>query len=68
LKNLDLSNNVGPVTLITGQTRLMIVEKSRPLTMSAGVKQFSRTLLQALIEERHFALADGLRIFNLGSL
>jgi hypothetical protein len=36
--------------------------------MSAGVKQFSRTLLQALIEERHFALVDGLRISNLGSL
>jgi len=37
-------------------------------TMSARVKRFSRTLLQVLIEERHFALVDGLRISNLGSL
>jgi hypothetical protein len=33
-----------------------------------GVKQFSSTLLYALIKERHFALEDGLRISNLGSL
>ena len=40
---------------------------SRSLTMSAGVKQFSSTLLYALIEERHFALSVGLRFSNLGS-
>ena len=36
--------------------------------MSAAVKQFSSTLLYALIEERHFALVDGLRFPTLGSL
>jgi hypothetical protein len=30
------------------------VDKSLSLTMSAGVKQNLRTLLHALIEERHF--------------
>jgi hypothetical protein len=29
---------------------------------------FWSTLLYALIEERHFALVDGLRVSNLGSL
>jgi len=36
--------------------------------MSARVKQFSRTLLYALQKKRHFALVDGLRFSNLGSL
>jgi len=33
-----------------------------------GVKQFASTLLYALVEERHFALVEGLRFSNLGSL
>ena len=33
-----------------------------------GVKQFSSTLQHALGEERHFALVDGSRRSNLGSL
>ena len=38
------------------------------LTMSAVSSSFLRTLLYALIEERHFALVDGLRFPTLGSL
>src|SRR5579859_1294390 len=33
-----------------------------------GVKHFSSTLQHALVEERHFALVEGLRVSNLGSL
>jgi len=33
-----------------------------------SVKQFSSALQHALGEERHFALVDGLRVSNLGSL
>jgi len=33
-----------------------------------GVKHFFSTLLRALEDERHFALVDGLRFCNLGSL
>jgi hypothetical protein len=47
---------------------VVIVVTSPSLTMSAAVKQFSSTLLYALIEERHFALVVGLRVSNLGSL
>ena len=43
-----------------------IGEKSRSLTVSACVKQFSSILTRALREERHFALEDGLRVCNLG--
>ena len=45
-----------------------IGEKSPSLTMSAVSSTFWRALLYALVEERHFALVDGLRISNLGSL
>src|ERR1700756_1714160 len=38
------------------------------ITMSPRVKRYLGTLLYALEEERHFALLDGLRISNLGSL
>src|SRR6201998_828439 len=34
--------------------------------MSAVSRRFSGTLRYALIEERHFALMDGLRVSNLG--
>jgi hypothetical protein len=44
------------------------VEKSPSLTMSPRVKQYLGTLLYALGEERHFALVEGLRVSNLGSL
>jgi len=36
--------------------------------MSAVSSTFWSALLYALMEERHFALVDGLRISNLGSL
>jgi hypothetical protein len=36
--------------------------KSPSLTMSAVSSTFSSTLLYALMEERHFALVDGLRV------
>ncbi len=42
--------------------------KSRSLTMSAVSSEFLSILSYALIEERHFALVDGLRVSNLGSL
>jgi hypothetical protein len=41
---------------------------SRSLTMSAMSSTFSSALMQALIEERHFALVDGFALSNLGSL
>jgi hypothetical protein len=36
--------------------------------MSPRVKQYLGTLLYALEEERQFALVEGLRVSNLGSL
>ena len=45
---------------------LIVGAKSRSLTMSAVSSMFLRTLLCALIEERHFALSVGLRVSNLG--
>jgi len=48
--------------------RRLIGETSGSLTMSAVSSSFLRTLLYALIEERHFALVDGLRFPTLGSL
>jgi len=36
--------------------------------MSACVKDVLSTLPNALMAERHFALLDGLRVSNLGSL
>jgi hypothetical protein len=38
------------------------------ITMSPRVKQYLGTLLYALEEERQFALVEGLRVSNLGSL
>jgi len=45
-----------------------IVAISPSVTMSPRVKQYLGTLLRALEEERHFALVDGLRFSNRGSL
>src|SRR4051812_5486497 len=47
---------------------LSVVVTSPSLTMSAVSSTCSSTLLYALREERHFALVDGLRVSNLGSL
>ena len=46
----------------------MAVDKFSISNNVGGVKRFSRTLLHALLEERHFALVDGLRFPTLGSL
>ncbi len=43
----------------------IIGEKSLSNNVGA-VKHYARTLLRALVEERHFALVDGLRVSNLG--
>jgi hypothetical protein len=58
---------VGRVEATRKLNGIVAGEKSPSLTMSARVKQYLGTLLRALIEERHFALVDGLRISNLGS-
>jgi hypothetical protein len=46
----------------------VIGEKSRSPTMSAVSSTLSSTPQHALGEERYFALVDGLRVSNLGSL
>jgi len=61
-------NSSGPLIITGWLARRRTISLSRSLTMSAVSSRFSSTLLYALIEERHFALVDGLRVSNLGSL
>jgi hypothetical protein len=49
------------IAISVANARAIVVAKSPSLTMSAVSSTFSRTLLYALIEERHFALIGGLR-------
>ena len=47
----------------------LVVWRNIPISNNVGgVKFCLSTLQRALMEERHFALVDGLRVSNLGSL
>jgi hypothetical protein len=45
-----------------------VLVKNRLSNNVGAIKQYPGALLHALVEERHFALVDGLRFPTLGSL
>ncbi len=65
---LCFSGQAKSIDLVVTAFNLRPYQKIASLTMSALSSTFSSVLLRALIEERHFALVDGLRVSNLGSL